>query len=393
MSLSIEEALLATPEAPSPRRDKPSIPKLGEPGTYEWNGVEGTINTPPTEAIVTTYDEFLKDAFPGVDPAELEVIEPVQVRGWDTNMGEGNVVRMHYYRLNVRRRRNGPKIDDLLAVVNKRKSSKRVPPTGDSTFVVAIGDLQLGKIDGDGVEGTVDRALKGLEAAAARATELRKHISISTIHVGWMGDCIEGFVSQRGDNSWRTNLTLTEQIRLLRRIMLYSVELFSPLAERVVEVAVPGNHDQAVRFGGVGVTRYDDSFDTDALSAVQDAVSLSSYDNIEFFTPGRDELAVTLETSGTIIGHIHGHQTKNGKHFDWLAKQSLGDQPVGQSDILLAGHFHHFVLDTNGSRKFIQVPALEAESTWFRHSNGQTGDPGVLLFTTKDKKINNIDIV
>jgi predicted phosphodiesterase len=401
--VNLEEALAAPPAPTRVDREKPYIPKLGEPGTYEWDGEKGVINTQPTTERVTEWDDFLKDAFPNVDPAELEVLEPVQVRGWDAVKKEKDefgdeisaVVRMHYYRLNVVKRRVGPPIADLISLVKKSKPAKKAVPTGDATYVVAIGDLQLGKIDGDGIEGTVKRVIAGIDNSVARIKQIRKNTPIEAVHVAWLGDCIEGFVSQGGANAWRTSLTLTEQVRLLRRIMFYAADSFAPLAEQVSLAAVPGNHDQSIRFGKGGVTRYDDSHDVDALSAVADACELNpaAFGHVSFYTPAQDELTLTLESSGTIIGHAHGHQMRNKQHMRWWSDQSFGDQAIGEADILLTGHFHHFVIEQTGKRTFIMVPALEQESTWWRHSTGITGNPGVLNFVTAQKKIASIEVV
>lgn len=402
--MNLEDALSAPPAPPRAERAKPGIPSVGEPGTSEWNGYEGWINTQPTAEHITEYDAFLADAFPGMDPTELEVIEPVQVRGWDAvkkewnaDLGdfESNVVKMHYYRLNVRKRRSGPALDDLLEIVKKKRPSSRpASAEGAATYVVALGDLQLGKMDGDGVEGTLKRAVDGIEQSAERFKRMRRLYPIEAIHVAWLGDCIEGFVSQGGGNAWRTTLTYTEQVRLLRRLMLLTVETFAPLVERVSEAAVPGNHDQAVRFGK-GLTRYDDSFDVEALCAVADAcaVNPAAFGHVQFWTPERDELTVTVETSGTILGHAHGHQFKGG-YAKWWQGQSFGDHAVGQADILMAGHLHQWKLEQLGkNRLFVQVPALEEESTWWRHRTGDQGAPGVLNFITRDGKFSAPDVV
>src|SRR5690606_15782774 len=123
-------------------------------------------------------------------------------------------------------------IDELLDLVGKVQPS--APALGgDHAFVVALGDLQLGKRDGDGAEGTLRRTLDCLERAAALVPIYRERFPIGHIHVAWLGDHIEGFTSQGGANVWRTTLTLNEQIRLTRRVMLRAVELFAPLAPRV----------------------------------------------------------------------------------------------------------------------------------------------------------------
>ena len=71
--------------------------------------------------------------------------------------------------------------------------------------------------------------------------------------------------------------------------MLRALTLFVPLAARVSMAAVPGNHGEAVRFAGKGVTRYDDSHDTEALIAVADAAALNpaAFGHGEFTSPAR----------------------------------------------------------------------------------------------------------
>lgn len=401
--MDIRDALRKSPSPDRADRDKPAIPKIGEPGTYEWDGNEGVINTPPTLERITTWDEYIRDA--GLDPEEVEVIEPVNVRGWDAIKKEkdeygdlvSQVVKMHYYRLNVRRRRPGPVIDDLLALIKKSRPAKRaVKPAADgATFVVGLGDFQLGKIDGDGAEGTVQRISDAMEASLENFKLLRKAgVPLSAVHLAYLGDCIEGFNSQNGANAWRTELTLTEQIKILRRLMFFSVELFAPETDQLSVVAVPGNHDEAVRFGNKGVTRYDDSFDTDALEAVGDALAQNpkAFGHVNIYTPEPDELTVTLETSGTILAHAHGHKFRN-KPWDWWKGQHFGDQPVGEADVLLAGHLHHYIFEVRDKRTFIQVPAMESESVWYRHQKGERGAPGLLNMVVQDAEISHTSIV
>jgi predicted phosphodiesterase len=399
--VNLIEALAAPPPPERPSREPVAVPKVGDPGTYEWDGNEGIINTPAVTERITTWDDYLRDA--GLDPEEVEVVEPVGVRGWDAIKKVwdedrqdfvGEIVRMHYYRLQVRSRRAGPSIDELLQFIDNYKPEPTSFVDGDSTFVVALGDFQFGKSDGDGVEGTFSRVVACLHAAVDRLKAVRRLGNVGKVHIAFMGDNCEGFVSQNGANAWRTTLTLTEQIRLVRRVMLLAVQLFAPLVSELTVVAVPGNHDQAVRFGN-GITRYDDSHDTEALHAVMDACRLvgERFAHVQFYTPQRDDLSVTTETSGTVLSHIHGHQARKGRHFEWWAGQSLGDLVVGEADVLLSGHYHHFVFDTSGKRKFIQVPALESESTWYKLRTGVVGDPGVLTFTTKDGDVANLSVV
>jgi hypothetical protein len=385
---------LAAPTADEPQRPAREIPRGWEPG-YVWTGTTGTITTPGLTNQPRTWDEFLLDA--GLNPETVEVVEPVTVRGWDatqrTTDGANVTVRLHGYKLAVRRRGVAVNLDDLLALV-KRVKGREKRPQGDHAFVVALGDLQLGKMDGDGPEGTLARTVEGIDLAVARLRAVRRNLPVGHVHLAWLGDCGEGFVSQGGDSAWRTVLTQTEQNRLVRRLMMYAIEQFAPLSDRVTQTAIPGNHDQAVRFGKGGTTRYDDSHDVEAMVAVADAltVNAAAFAHVQTLTPKRDELTTTTEIAGTILTHAHGHMWRPGQHFKWWEGQAFGDLPPGRADILLSAHGHHLTVEQRGARTYIIVPALECESTWWRHRTGQTGNPGVLTFTTNSGRIGDLHV-
>lgn len=365
---SLAEKLAATPvEQPKPRRGQ--HPTGFE---FEHDGNHGWIQTGPLPERPKTWDLFIEDA--GLDPNEVEIVEPVQVRGWDSPVGNGDVVRMHYYRLTVRRRTLKADIDELVKVA--KRSSRNKPaaiPTCDAAYMVALGDLQLGKMDGDGVEGTVARYLTKTEDAAKRYKRIAKGAPVYLYH---LGDCIEGFVSQGGANAQRTTLTTTEQVRLYRRLLLEQVKTFAAIAPKVVVVAIPGNHDEAHR----PLHTYCDSWGIEAASTVHDAIELAGgYEHVTIHTPDRDELTVTLDVCGTIVGAAHGHQWRAGQATTWWAKQSHGRQPIGDADLLLSAHLHHLRVEQTGSDKtWLQVPALESGSQWWKHRTGEWGQPGIV---------------
>lgn len=283
-------------------------------------------------------------------------------------------------------------VDDLLAAVAKYKPPKRTPPTGDTAFVVAYGDLQLGKPDGDGSAGTVRRVL---DYTAAAVRVLRDHracgVRIGHIVLPQLGDCIEGVNSQGGRNLWRTDLTLTEMIRVYRRLLLRIVTTFAPLAEQVTVPVVPGNHDEAVRLGDKMATRYDDSFAIEAASAVQDALAeRDDLAHVEFVYPPPDGLTVTVKAADTVLGCAHGHQFGRDP-IKWWQGQAHGRKPIGYADVLLAAHLHHLhVQHTGGGRFFVQVPALDGGSTWFEHRTGENAPSGLLTATLHHGTINRL---
>ena len=376
--INLTDALAATQPAPSlPTRRQEHATGF----EFGWDGSAGFIQTGPLGERPKTWDMFIRDS--GLDPDEVEVVEPVQVRGWDAPAGNGDVVRMHYYRLTVRRRTLKVDLAELVKAA-KRGSRKRnlnvTDVAADFAYVVALGDLQLGKVDGDGVEGTVQRFIDTTRAAVDRYKRLCKQepykgaYKAMPIYLIHLGDCIEGMVSQGGANTWRTTLTTTEQVRLYRRLLIEQVKAFAGLTDRLVVAGVPGNHDEAHR----PIHTYGDSWAIDSVAAVADALNLAgTYEHVNVMAPERDELTLTLDICGTIVGLAHGHQFGRDV-VKWWAGQSHGRQPIGDADMLLAGHLHHLKIQDTGPKTFIQVPALESESTWWKHRTGEVSRPGIV---------------
>jgi predicted phosphodiesterase len=282
---------------------------------------------------------------------------------------------------------SGVPIDELLAIVGKWKPSNTPktptqPRTGSLAYVVVLADTQVGKIDGGGSEQIIKNVLHKTDLAVARLKELRKAgRAIETIYLPQLGDCIEGMNSQGGKNIWRTDLDLTAQIRVYRRLLLHMVKTFAPLADKVIVPCVPGNHDEAVRVGNSMATTYTDSFALDAASAVADALAdHPDYAHVSFVFPKFDTLSVTLDMAGTVVGLIHGHQCR-GKAVEWWKNMAHGQQDIGEATLLLAGHYHHLRIEQSGRKTFIQCPALDGGSQWFENSSGQAAPAGMLTLT------------
>lgn len=270
--------------------------------------------------------------------------------------------------------------DELIEQIRKWKPPKQVDkPAGGVSFIVAYADTQLGKPDGDGTTGTVERIQGKTHEAVQRFRELKKQgRPVESVTIALLGDHIEGFNSQGGRLAWRNELTLTEMVRVWRRLLLDIVRVFAQVAPQVTVVVIPGNHDEAVRTGDAMSTRYDDSWAIDAASAVADALALSEgYDHVAFVFPKRDELTVTLDVSGTVVGFAHGHQTR-GKTHDWWGKQAHGMQAIGAATLLLTGHYHHLKVDQAGAKTWVQAPALDGGSQWFLNSTGLDAPAGLV---------------
>jgi hypothetical protein len=66
---------------------------------------------------------------------------------------------------------------------------------------------------------------------------------------------------------------------------------------------------------------------------------------------------------------------------------------MAAAHVLVAGHLHHEFTEADGERLFIQVPALESESTYWKLQHGSPGSPGIITGITKDGRIDVREVV
>lgn len=346
------------------------------PGVSSTREVERTGDTLKVTVPEVTMEAAAADVLKaeGLDPVEWEV-----TRFRRSEWGEDKVATRFEFKRTSRSRGYSPLTDAELAELSRAIRPLSVAPSGDTTALVALGDMQFGKEIDSPAADTLVRMFRIIEQA-------RDHIvansdRYSRVVVAWMGDHVEGFESQGGANAWRTPMPLTEQLRLVRRVMIHAMRVLTETGLPLTMVAVPGNHGDAKRFGK-GLTTYDDNHDTEALLAVADAAALSdSYRNVTFYVPETDELSVSLELSNTHVVFTHGHMARDPKKLmDWVKNQAFNRNSVyATCDLVVAGHFHHFYVETSTDRSVVIAPALEAESRWYRHSAGVGGSPGALL--------------
>lgn len=265
--------------------------------------------------------------------------------------------------------------DELVNEIGKYKPRATQQGTGPLYAIYAIGDTQYGKDAGGGTEATVRRVLQGIDESVARHKELLKlGRKIGTVVLPQLGDCIEGSTSQNGKVLGRSDLGVTQQVRIGRRVLMAWIKAFAPLCDELIVPVVPGNHDEPHR---ITMTDPIDSWQIEVAAAVQDACAENpSLAHVKFMYPNPDHATLALDLGGTVLGLAHGHQAKDmGK---WLHGQATGRTPVGHSDVLITGHFHHFRADQIGPRLWIQVPAMDGGSAWFRDKSGLESPTGIV---------------
>jgi predicted phosphodiesterase len=338
------------------------------------------VSTPRTAGELPDAIELFKDF--DLDP-EVWTVVSVRKSRWQRYDGEW----LEAARVNVKPAQqeqfgySGADYDALVEEIIKWKPKKVETSTGPLYAIYAIGDTQYGKDANGGTEATVERVTLGIQESVTRHKELLKiGRKIGTVVLPQLGDCIEGSTSQKGMVIGRSDLGVTQQVRLGRRVLMAWVKAFAPLCEELIIPVVPGNHDEPHR---IMMTDPIDSWQIEVVAAVQDACAENpALSHVKFMYPKPDHQTLAVDLGGTIVGLAHGHQAKDmGK---WIAGQATGRTPVGSADVLMTGHFHHFRADQVGPRLWIQVPAMDGGSAWFRDKSGLESPTGIVSLVVGD---------
>jgi len=133
-------------------------------------------------------------------------------------------------RVSFRKRALGPlTAEDVEDVMERYYGGSPFRPVDTSNpgriVMVPAGDLQLGKSEGGGTAATVDRFCRITEDIALDlSSHHRLHDDSPTVLIlPWMGDCIEGTVSQRGRLLASLDIPVTAQVRVYRRLMMHQL--------------------------------------------------------------------------------------------------------------------------------------------------------------------------
>jgi predicted phosphodiesterase len=247
-------------------------------------------------------------------------------------------------------------------------------------YVFAVSDQQIGKkTPTGGTPEFVDRVMQMTDESIHRLKELRKiGRNIGTVVIPLLGDHVEGNTSQKGklQSQYASDLGMTEQTRVARRILMEQIKAFAPLADRIIVPVVNGNHDEVTRDVVVDPA---DGWNVEIASAVQDACAENpNLGHIEFRFPSPGNQTLSVDINGTMLGLFHGHQISGKNVINYLSGQAVGQTPLGNCDVWLSGHYHHFNSLDIGTRFWAQCPTLDGGSGWFKERRGLDSHPGVL---------------
>jgi hypothetical protein len=272
-------------------------------------------------------------------------------------------------------------LEDSVERIRKARVPRPYYAKTNTTVVGVLSDLQVGKVDS---RGNTDDLLVRVDDSLTAWKAYLKKVRPSEIILCDAGDPIENFENTSAQA--RTNdLSLTQQIRLWRRIFWQWVETAASLAPSVQVAVVGSNHGRVRRGKDVLGTPHDD-YGIEVSYQIEDMTNVNPdlYSHVNFHRPDEYQESLSVQAvGGKVVGLVHGHQvTKADRLSDWWAGQSHGRLPVGQADILIAGHFHNFRVETSGNDRWLFIaPTSDNGSGWFRNMSGHESAPGVLSFT------------
>lgn len=366
----------------------------------EFDGTSGFIQTASFRGSEAPDFTAILEQF-GYDPDKVQIVGQPRVSKWQqraakrnahgARTGEYETVWLTAYRFRIAAKHTHPEADlEALVKASRKKARAQSAPDG-YWFVFQAGDQQLGKrSSGGSTEQIIETYIGSVEAAVAQFKQLKRH-GIAGIQICLPGDCLEGNQSQSGRNLWLTQETITEQTRILRRLMFHTVEAFAPLTDRVYLDVVNGNHDQAQRQQN---TYPGDGWATETAVAVADALKLNTaaYGHVEVRVPDKWRGMMTVPVGDTVVTVVHGHQWRRNQAMTWWANQAVNNQPAGGSQILQHGHWHEFRIESNAQRTIIGSPTFDCGSDWYHEKTGAGSRRGALVYLLRGGEVSRMSL-
>lgn len=384
--MSIKDALAAIPSV----TEQPWTPRAdydGQSGEVATAAYSDEVDLDDAEAI----DQIIRDA--GLDPTRVMCVEHPRISTWDVP-GHG---RQWAYKLKLApRSKSKSNVDAILAGIEPGVQARK--RKGRRWATVQIGDVHIGKSAeaGGGTESILARYRTMLNNALDELN-LLDPVGIEGVHVAFVGDMIEGVVSQGGRNIALMDLTLTEQITVATRLTVQTIRTFADAGYQVKVSAIGGNHGDTQRTQGQAMG---DNHDVGIAVAACDLLAeLPQYgDVVELVVPPRDQSYMTFPVGDTTFVAVHGHQFGSGnqqqKVLRWWEGQCISNTPATAGQVLMAGHFHTFAhLNIAAGKTAVYSPSMEHMSRWFFEKTGATSDRGAAFYLTSAGRVSHMTII
>ncbi len=325
----------------------------------------------------------------GLSPESHVVVGNPSFSRWQAANGKW----LESVKVQVAERATDVDLDGLVRVLRKRPAKAAPKAEGSGrAFLFAMSDYQLGKAEsGPGAEFTVALHAAAVEDAVTRVKLLRKQQPLDTLILADVGDMAEGTAGCYSKQLFSITLDARQQATLAREMWALAIKRLAPLFEDVRMVAIPSNHGEG-RQGGKAVTQTSDDTGLANAEQVFEALTLAgTYPQVTLCVPEGNEPWVVLDDLG--VAFFHGHTSATKNMDTWWASQCLGGQPVGQAHTLITGHYHFLRLSESSGRTWVQCPAGEAGSEWFRDRTGADSPAGVLSLVVTGSGVDDLKVL
>lgn len=383
-----------------PKADEPEFtPKT------EFDGSSGYIQTGALKEAPKDYSDILRQF--GYDPEKVCIVGNPRVSRWQqrsrkleksedgerlVKTSEFETVWLEAYRFSIAPVVSDGALPDVASLIKQARVVRR-QATGPHWFVFQAGDQQIGKVSRDGsTPEIVDRYVRSVEDAKAEFASLKRH-GVEGIQISIPGDCLEGNQSQGGRNQgYMTQETITDQLVIFQRLLMYTIEQFAPLAEQVKVTIVGGNHDQAQRDLN---TVPGNNWATTAATLINDRLADNplAMGHVQMLVPDKWSASMTVPIGDTVVTVVHGNQWRRNGAMKWWSEQALGMQPAGGAQLLQHGHWHTYEVETTEHRTRVSSPTFDCGSDYFRDAHGATSRRGAVVYLLKSGEVSRMSLV
>jgi hypothetical protein len=347
-----------------------------------------------TEEPVTDWTHIFQRF--NLNPADFSIVDDtVRCSTWQQSKalddGTRDIVNLYSYRARFQRKNPGALTEADYATAQARlrayKLPRRIPGCGLGEPVAAVlnlADMQLHKPDGDGLKGTLDRLMCGLENFEDYTARMRAGgRNIDELVMVNNGDPFEGVSGNYANQAHTVHTGLREQMNTVLDVWeTYSRELF-PQFDKGQFVTVHCNHTQFGRQGGAkdSLTGDSDTGSAFLAEALQRILrGRPEFDHVRFTIPD-DQMNVYTEAAGVPMGFNHGHKIPGAgaDGFEkWLNGQVRGDELAYRVRVWITAHKHSLQFYDLGSASVFQCPSCDGGSKWLRDTSGRYSQSGIL---------------
>jgi hypothetical protein len=327
-----------------------------------------------------------------MDPDDWEIVEgTLYTNRWQTGSGEW----CYQYKAKLRRR-SSPRMDveELLAGIGRYKPPKAAKTVSETALLITPSDWQIGKGDGDGVEGTVRR----IQDSTARLVAHARKVKPSAIYVVGLGDLLEQVCGNYPAQPFTVQLDHRQQMRVTRRLLRDLVVALSRLGIPMVVSGVAGNHGE-YRQGGKAITGPGDNDDVAVVEQVAEVLQANpeAFGHVNFHIPD-DRLHLVLDIYGHPVGFHHGHVAGRGstpqqKQANFWKEHAFMESALGECRFFFSGHYHHLSVVDYGPKVHFQAPAMDGGSGWWENRGGGRSAAGTLSVTIGPDGWDNLKVL